>query len=152
MSDTGSKMSWRGRNPSSTQRAQPEHKKGSQQQLAPKNPTTNTTKEVKIMTTTIAPATSNLSEYYAAVDQPAPEGFAFNFQAFIECGVVSWAGPTASTADYRLNVTFEWNPAEGAYAELDLLPGDRYSVEQMRDLHAALGAALDALQPANKES
>lgn len=101
--------------------------------------------------TTIAPVTVNLSEYYAAVEQPAPAGFAFNFRAYIECGEVSWAGPTASTDDERLNVVFEWDPTTGATAELDLLPGDRYTIEQMQQLHAALGAALEAIQPSTKE-
>lgn len=95
-------------------------RKGSQHHLAPRNP--NPTRlEVKIMTT-IAPATINISDYNAAVQQSAPAGFAFNFRAYLECGEISWVGPIASTADERLNVIFEWDPSLGASAELDLLP------------------------------
>ncbi|QSZ53066.1 hypothetical protein RI444_16590 [Paenarthrobacter sp. AT5] len=103
------------------------------------------------MTITIAPETTDLSEYYAAVDVPAPAGFAFNSRAYIECNEISWSGPVASTDDERLSVIFEWDPSTGATAELDLLPGDRYTIEQMRQLHAALGAALEAVQPSIKE-
>ncbi|XAS66555.1 hypothetical protein V3C33_13800 [Micrococcaceae bacterium Sec5.7] len=99
------------------------------------------------METSLAPATINLTDYYTAIDQPAPAGFAFNYRAFIECGEVSWVGPVASTADERLNVTFEWDPKRGAVAELDLLPEAQYTVEQMRELHASLGASLAALAP-----
>lgn len=103
------------------------------------------------MSTTIAPEAINLSGYDAAAEQQAPAGFEFNFRAYVEGQVISWAGPVASAADQRLNIIFEWNPAKGATAELDLLPGDQYTIEQMRELHAALGAALEALQPPTKE-
>ncbi|GAP57296.1 hypothetical protein AHiyo1_01200 [Arthrobacter sp. Hiyo1] len=101
--------------------------------------------------TTIAPATINISDYNAAVQQSAPAGFAFNFRAYLECGEISWVGPIASTADERLNVIFEWDPSLGASAELDLLPGARYTIEQMRELHAALGAAIEAVQPGARD-
>jgi len=99
------------------------------------------------MNTNVASRTDR--EANAATNYPTPpKGFAFNHQFFVEAGEVSWAGPIASAADGRLNVIFSWEPAGGAVAEMDLLPGDRYTVEQMRELHASLGAALAALEQA----
>jgi hypothetical protein len=63
------------------------------------------------MSTTIAPKTVDLTEYDDAVNQPAPEGFTFNFRAYIECQAISWAGPVASTANECLNIIFEWDPS-----------------------------------------
>ena len=76
-----------------------------------------------------------------------PEGFGFNYEAYSECGVVAWRGPAASTDDQSINISFEWTPSTGITAVLDALDGAEYSVDQIRQIHAALGAALAALGP-----
>lgn len=85
-------------------------------------------------------------------DLRAPEAFDFNFEAYSECGVVSWRGPAASTSDQTINIGFEWSPSSGTTATLDAIEGAEYTVAQLRELHTALGIALAQLGKPSSES